>query len=120
MIFTHTLDKVLSGKKSQTRRLIKADEHLERGTRVTNGNNRIIYQVGRTYAVQPKRGEKAVARILLTGLRRETVQTISNKDAIAEGFNSREDFIKMWHVIHGNHADLTAEVWVLEFQLLND
>jgi hypothetical protein len=77
MIFAHTLDQVIQGQKWQTRRLVKASDCLVEGVAIQRGTNRILYAVGKTYAVQPNRGKKAVARILLTGLRRERVADIT-------------------------------------------
>lgn len=123
MIFSHTLELVLSGVKMQSRRLKKPTHHLivqgdlVRVESITTRGRRIMYQVGKTYAVQPGRTQKAVAYIRLTGLREETVQDISEADARAEGFESREAFFAAWHTIHGQKAKLTARVWVLTFQL---
>ncbi|MFQ3567608.1 MAG: ASCH domain-containing protein [Aggregatilineales bacterium] len=117
MIFAYTLQQVLSGDKRQTRRLIKPGQQLaEDGRAILNGQ-RAVYQVGRTYAVQPSGRQKAVARIVLTGLRKERVSAISEADARAEGFPSREAFLAMWRVIHGEDADLNCDVWVFEFEL---
>jgi hypothetical protein len=120
VIFAHTLEQVLREKKSQTRRVIKAGEELTRtgvALRVESHGKRTVYQVGKSYAVQPGRGKKSVARIVLTGIRREPVNAISHADARAEGFASREAFLSTWHAIHGAKADLSQEVWVLEFRL---
>ncbi|MDZ4672694.1 MAG: hypothetical protein SH821_17670 [Phototrophicales bacterium] len=119
MIFAHTLDKVLCGYKKQTRRLIKPDEKMtfQDGIyRVVSGK-RIVYQVGKTYAVQPGRGKKSVARILLINIRREQVNLINHADAIAEGFDSPELFLATWKIIHGAKSQLSYDVWVLEFEL---
>jgi hypothetical protein len=119
MIFAHTLEQVLCGEKWQTRRLVKANEQFiqtESLIRVEAGK-RTVYQVGKTYAVQPNRGKKSVARILLTGLRKEVVDAISTNDALAEGFQSRDEFFTTWFGIHGEKADLKRQVWVLEFSL---
>jgi hypothetical protein len=120
MIFAYTLDLVLSGKKTQTRRVIKPDEQLQvtpDGHRVIVPGKRTVYQVGKTYAVQPGRTAASVARIRLTGLRREPVEAISEGDAQAEGYGSREEFFAVWRRIHGAQADLARDVWVLEFEL---
>lgn len=120
MIFAHTLAQVLNGQKSQTRRLVKPDEVFNpTHQRVIHAAKRTVYQVGKTYAVQPNRGKKSVARILLTGLRQETPATISEADALAEGFPSRAAFLEAWRKIHGQHADLNQPVWILEFALYN-
>lgn len=117
MIFAHTLEKVLCGQKQQTRRLIKSGEKFEKNRYIIKTNQRILYEVGKTYAVQPNRGKKSVARILITGIRQESVASITHTDAIAEGFRSREDFLNTWRAIHGQDADLSREVWVFEFEL---
>jgi hypothetical protein len=118
MIFAHTLNLVLSGCKSQTRRLVKAGETLTPDQQfIYMKGKRSVYQVNKTYAVQPGRGKKAVARIRITGLRRERLEDISTKDARAEGFASREAFFEAWRAIHGAQADLAVEVWVISFCL---
>lgn len=103
MIFQHTVELVLSGRKSQTRRIVKSDKPPCR--------------VGSTIAVQPGRGRPAVARVLVTGLRRERLGDISDEDIRAEGFDRREEFVLTWQAMHGSfEPDLV--VWVIEFQLL--
>jgi hypothetical protein len=119
MIFAHTLDKVISGDKWQTRRFANpGDTFTDGDKRVIDARNRTVYETGRSYAVQPNRGKKAVARIVLTGLRKESVSAITEEDAIAEGFVSREHFLATWQRIYGQQADLHQMVWVLEFQLI--
>jgi len=117
MIFAHTLDQVLGGQKQQTRRLVKFEESFENNRYIIKANLRILYEIGKTYAVQPNRGKKSVARILITGIRKEQVSSITADDAKAEGFTSREDFLNTWRTIHGQDADLSREVWVFEFEL---
>lgn len=120
MIFAHTLDKVLSGEKSQTRRIAKLSEELYKGEEIyvcITGKRR-IYQVGKSYAAQPNRGQKAVARVEITNIRREQIIDITEEDAWAEGFASRQDFFAVWKIIHGSKANLHQDVWVLEFKLL--
>lgn len=118
MIFAHTLEKVLNGTKTQTRRLVKAGEQLTAdGVCIRTARGRRLYQVGKTYAVQPARGKRAVARIRVTRLRCEDVGDISAEDAHAEGFASPCAFLEAWRAIHGTKADLSARVWVICFQL---
>lgn len=120
MIFAHTLDHVLAGTKVQTRRLVKPNEVLlndaNMPSRVVAGN-RTVYQVGKTYAVQPQRGKKSVARILLTNICCEQVNQISEIDAVAEGFANKEAFLDTWQKIHGKRNALEQLVWVLQFEL---
>jgi hypothetical protein len=120
MIFAYTLEQVLQQQKSQTRRLAKPHEHLTAlgaFARVEIPGKRVIYQVGKSYAVQPGRGKKSVARIIITAIRRENVETISEADALAEGFASREAFIETWRTIHKTKVKAPQDVWVLEFRL---
>ncbi|MFN7210069.1 MAG: ASCH domain-containing protein [Aggregatilineales bacterium] len=118
MIFAHTLQSVLNGTKTQTRRLVKAGEQLTAdGVCIRTARGRRLYQVGKTYAVQPARGERAVVRIRITRLRCESVGDISAEDARAEGFASPRAFLEAWRAIHGAKADVSARVWVIAFEL---
>lgn len=117
MIFAYTLDKVLLGIKNQTRRPVKSGEIFEDNRRILKADKRIMYEVGKSYAIQPNRGKKAVARFLLTGLRKEPLDSITQADAHAEGYESREGFFETWRKVHGQNADLSCEVWVFEFEL---
>src|SRR5258708_15396845 len=103
MIFAHTLDKVLSGEKWQTRRPVKPGEKLScrkdlfgEKICVQAATDRIVYEVGKSYAVQPNRGKKAIARIVVTGIRLQQVRMIGECDALAEGFASRQEFFATW------------------------
>ncbi len=117
MIFQHTWEKVLSGEKVQTRRIAlpepdgTGDYPCEmiawpmgimavQRIKPCQDRWRIIYQVGKTYAVQPGRGKPAVARIQITDIRREDVRNISDGDAKAEGFDSVPSFYFVWASIH--------------------
>jgi len=118
MIFSHTLPQVINGEKQQTRRLVKSNEIFDVEQRaIVKANARTMYKVGKSYAVQPNRGKKSVARIVITDIRREPVRAISEGDAIYEGFQSREDFLETWRNIHGQDADIDHDVWVIEFEL---
>lgn len=186
MIFQHTWEKVLSGEKSQTRRLVKrcpegmriggdyvfeavaADDvvHFPEGSEIqrvstvyyrhggwltgdlcVEPDERLFrkYQIGHTYAVQPGRGQKAIARIEITRIRCEDVRTISWEDLKAEGFgfhgNAKEKFLWVWCGMHDKTVrekfrrsfddiltmpyDLLAErpaafydAWVLDFKVV--
>lgn len=108
MIFKPELvEKILAGRKWQTRRPVKPNQ----GCR---------YCPGRTYAVQPGRGKKGVARIKVHSIRREKWADISTYDAAAEGFADhappRDGF---WQYIFALYPDLDVydECWVIEFSL---
>lgn len=118
MLFQHTLQMVLSGRKTQTRRIIGSQDTCRRGKNnritcvLTNGREK--WAVGKTYAVQPKRGFGQVARIRITAIRSEAITRVSTKDAVAEGFSSRQEFLQTWARIHGK-LNSQIRVWVLEF-----
>jgi len=118
MIFSHTLHQVINGFKQQTRRVVKSDEFFDSElSAILKVSGRMMYQVGRSYAIQPGRGKKAVGRILVTDIRREKVSLISEADVYCEGFQSKADFLKAWRSIHGPGADSDGDVWVIEFRL---
>lgn len=122
LLFQHTLPLVLTGKKSQTRRLVGASDaarYADDGSIaavIVGGRQK--WTVGKTYAVQPARGKPQVARIEVTELRREIVAHISDADALAEGFASRDAFLDTWQSIHGASAH-DREAWVITFRLIS-
>ena len=139
MIFKDKLcQKVLDGTKTQTRRLMKDGEYVfvkptGEVVEVCDSNNRLKWHVGNSYAVQPGRGKHAVGRILLKGIRRESVQSISEADAIAEGVSklyyrlsqwqpneATLSFKQLWNNIHpkGKRWEDNPDVWVLDFELV--
>jgi hypothetical protein len=121
MIFQYTLTDILLQNKTQTRRIIKPNEtairrHYNQIESVLH-NGRCKWQVGQNYAVQPGRGQSEVARIRLTQINSQHITRISTSDAMAEGFESRQDFLQTWQKIHGENA-LNVRVWVLTFELI--
>ena len=103
MIFQYTLDKVLDGRKTQTRRLVTAGKPSR-------------WKVSGIYAVQPARTKKAVARIEVTAVTKEPLGKINEAGARAEGFKSLGEFKKAWMEIHGDF-DPKAQVWEISFRL---
>ena len=149
MIFQHTVDKVLDGTKTQTRRIVKAthgecylyDDYTGEplGILAVGTGKSWLYACGKTYAVQPGRGKHAVGRIRITGLRREDVREISDDDVKAEGFSSYRDFMWTWISMHDkSHAAMIErgelntdygvkhrpadryDAWVIEFELVKE
>lgn len=126
MLFKPELvEKVLAGKKTQTRRVWReSDAWLIDGDTmnvfcVSNGEGgRERWFVGKTYAVQPGRGERAVGRILLTAIRHcARAGDISEEDARAEGFESVEQFRAVYAKLNGMGA-LERPCWALTFELV--
>ncbi len=121
MIFQYTIEQVLDGSKTQTRRVIKNGEQAVR-TRYNQieavvHNGRDKWRVGSTYAVQPGRGHSQMARICLVKINSEAVSRISTAAARAEGFCNRQEFLQTWRDIHGDSAN-DRRVWVLTFELV--
>jgi hypothetical protein len=113
MIFQHTIDAVLNGTKTQTSRIVKGGD-MESGYRSgstphcllkcnilsVHRNNRLLYHLDNTYAVQPGRGKKAVARIRILQIRLMDVRYISAQGAVDEGFIDIYAFLKVWCKMH--------------------
>ena len=104
MIFQHTLEQVLSGKKTQTRRRI-------------NPGRRFLYRPGKSYSVQPSRTQAGVARIEVVNIRQEPLGEMTHEDALAEGFASVDEYRMLWLEQYGTF-DPEELVWVIEFKLL--
>jgi hypothetical protein len=121
MLFQKRLaDKILNREKTQTRRIVKEGERFQTfpplPTTVLDANGRIKWQVGRDYAIQIKRGGKAVGRFWITDIRREIVAQISDEDAKAEGFAGRNEFFIAWESIN-KQSNANEYCWVIEFNL---
>src|SRR5215207_1551292 len=120
MIFQHTWPLILSGIKTQTRRLTNAKDQEIRGRynriEAVLSNGRVKWRVGKLYAVQIGRGKSQIARIEITSINSEIVSRITNAGAIKEGFQSRNEFFELWKTMHGVES-LKSRVWVVTFQL---
>lgn len=99
------IEKIKAGEKTQTRRLWKPDALLV-GTELRGKGGRLLYAVGKTYAVIPKRGAKSVGRIRITDLSMEwrlkweganlATVPLSVNDALAEGGYTPEEYDALW------------------------
>ena len=135
MIFSNGLDdKVRDGTKTQTRRLVKSGdthfaEFFEGAIHGVQSNGRLKWEVGKTCAIQPKRGVKGNGRFRITKIRKENVQKINCKDCTAEGITTkekghdagvhlREQFVALWNSLHpkGKRWENNPLVWVLEIE----
>ena len=117
MIFAKTIDKVLAGEKTQTRRPVKPGDFFN-GIEVY-GKYTLKWRVWNTYAVQPARTAKSVGRIRLTNIRKERLNRITPEDARAEGFSGRDEFVRVWKELYPK-SSLLDSVYVLEFELVKE
>ena len=136
MIFKDTHRYVLDSTKTQTRRLKKSGD-FRQGLGPDQvweviRNGRLLYRVGRTYAIQPGRGKKSVGRVRIINIRQESLQDISAEDCIAEGLIShhrehaavadlKQQFKMLWdgiHILNDQRWNDNPQVWVLEFELV--
>ena len=107
MIFSpENISKILAGKKTETRRIMKP------------GETECRYKPGRNYAVQPGRGKYAGGRILVTEVWSEPLGWIDDNGAAAEGFKSRAEFFQNWTKLHGS-TPLKQPVWVIRFEVVS-
>lgn len=131
MIFQHTLDAVLSGKKTQTSRIWKPFYNMGDSQRVfgqmmssretakfqalyaVTTSVRKLYEVGRNYAAQPARAKKQVARIEIVSLEKRDVTKFTDEDIAREGFNSHYEFLKLWQSMHSHYSAV-----VINFKLI--
>lgn len=101
------IEKIFARKKTQTRRPVKLNQRLLGDTIVHDYRfipNRTYLKVGKTCAVCPGRGQKAVGRIKIDALRMEYVPNISLEDAKAEGFEDRRGFWRVWAAFYDDTA----------------
>lgn len=143
MLFQHTWQSVVSGQKTQIRRLVqegdRADFEDNDPSRPINqvvrtadaGVPKVLYQVGKTYSVQPGIAKRTVGQIRLTAIRRERLHDLSEADALQEmpidspqpgvsaGQQARQAFEELWNLMYktpGSRWEDNPEVWVLEFE----
>lgn len=129
MIFSETLPQVLDGTKTQTRRPRKESDKIVMigicespntvyASRVIRGG-RLLWEVGRTYAVQPGRSKHSVGRIKITRIRSTLLQMINKEDAIAEGFEDTYGFYETWMKLYPrDRARYSTPIYALDFELV--
>lgn len=93
------LDLVLSGRKTQTRRL----------------HSRLL-RVGHIYAIQVSRVESTGYYIKITNVYQQRLGDVSEDEAAKEGFDNLEEFKETWIRISGSW-DSEMKVVVYDFEL---
>jgi hypothetical protein len=127
MIFSKTMNLVLSGRKSQTMRLAYAGDYLYDDGEIRrvcetirSGRGwvtRTRWTVGHTYAIQPERCAAAHGRFRCTYLR-EVLDPLAVDGAFAraEGFDSVEEYLRVWHELHGRNP--RQRCWAIGMELI--
>lgn len=115
---------ILAGRKTQTRRIVRDGDRstlfspyhaIPQCRDFVQRNGRVLWEVGRIYAVQPGRGKHAVGRITITAIRYcSRASDISESDARAEGFSTAEEFRAVYGRLNGA-ASLDRPCWALTF-----
>jgi hypothetical protein len=104
LIFQHTINQVLSGAKTQTSRIWKADysalQDWNGRIGIVYSKRRKLYYFGQELSVQPARGKTGVARIRITELAKRDVRDFTQEDIEREGFRHRHEFFEVWVQMH--------------------
>ncbi len=143
MLFVNTWKYVVSGQKTQTRKLVQegdyatvdeTDPHqpISKVIRTADaGVPKVLYEVGKTYSVQPGLAKRTVGNIKVTAIRRERLQDLTEAEALKElPLTSLEEgvsdaqlalktFMGTWNISNskpGTRWEDNPEVWVLEFE----
>lgn len=140
MLFTPSNAKlVMTGAKTNTRREKKpGDVAITKDGQIVSveRNKRLLWEVERSYAVQPGRGKPSIGRIWLTEIRQQSLQDISEADICAElgcpaqwpgpgpepyKRNLRAVFATLWDSINGkgHRWNDNRTVWALTIKLPN-
>jgi hypothetical protein len=143
MLFLHTWKYVVTGQKTQQRRLVQPGDYaifdetdpnrpiLKVIRTADAGVPKTIYEVGKTYSVQPGLAKKTVGNIRVTAIRQERLQDLTEAEALQElpitsleiGVSdaqwSLKTFMGTWNIMNsepGTRWEDNPEVWVLEFE----
>ncbi len=122
---------IATGKKNQTRRLIKWGK--EKPTwglvkrkwvivKVEDMRGRAKYEVGKSYSVQLGRGQKCAKwkgkklKIKIKSIKQETIGEISDYDVWQEGFENDTEFFEAIQKANTKKLKLTEDVWAIGFE----
>ena len=98
---------IVSGSKTQTRRLWGVPQ----------------VRLGSVHVCKPSAREPAFTRVRITRLGQESLADITTEDALAEGYDSREEFLRHFCETHAQRRSLhkSADWWLnLRDQMLAD
>ena len=106
IIFKYTVERVLDGTQTQTRRPIRQ-------------RKRYTYTVGTTYAVQAASGKGGGARLEVLHVREQLLGAVTEADARAEGYENLAAFRHAWTEQYGGFNP-AEDVWMVEFRLVEN
>lgn len=115
MIFRPELAQaILEGRKTVTRRVVSTNP---RSPWAAEG---CTLRPGGEYAVQPGRGVHAIGRVEVVSVTREAFDlvAVSPEEARREGFATWAKFATAWVALHPRHGRRFADVWRIEFRLV--
>jgi len=113
-------DKIMKGLKTQTRRPDKEGDYGDAWVTTIYRNGRKLWKIGQVYAIQPGRGKKGVGFLRITNIRNEDVRYISHTDAVAEGFNNRIEFLRVWCSFYDPQVSIIDSIpgrWTVEYKV---
>jgi len=142
VIFQHTIDAVLSRKKTQTSRVWKpyyrpgnygapSDDLRIPFTKrlsmtgygefdvlwsVKTGVPHVIYHWNGIYSVQPGRGKPGKGHIRISHIEKRDVRDFTIEDIRREGFSEFDAFFMLWEQMHGRAYDAV----VMRFHLIKE
>ena len=136
MLFLHYWQEAINGQKTQTRRPVQSGDVTRRDqadpqqiTQVVrtrdHGVPQVLFEVGKSYAVQPGVAKKTMGKIRVTAIRRERLQEISQADVLQEvpvtapPADALKTFQETWDSTYKNPGQRwqdNPEVWVIEFE----
>lgn len=80
------------------------------------GGGYVKYAVGKTYAIQPGRGQRALGRTpRVASIRRQDVRTMTQGDAAASGFDNVYQYLAVWCEMHDPQVtilEVVPSVWL--------
>lgn len=97
-----SIDKVLSGEKTVTRRLAKSPK--------------CKYRPGLICSIKINVDSDSLGLIEIVDVKKEVLGQLTSKEAMLEGFGGKQGFYLFWDKLYGN-IDFDTPVWRIEFSL---
>lgn len=121
------LDKVIRGRKTETRRLSREGESIANGVLWSRQHSpkphsflgiRRLFRVGQSYAVVPGRGQHQVGRVVVTQLRLERLFDITQESVDRECFGATpQEYISRFQAMYKRSAKWNPLLRVVTFRL---